>query len=242
MKKLIITAAAAMTAMVGFSIESSNVVGYQGTTVAAETYKMVAVQFDSVAGVGEGIPLNDLVKGVPFGTVIQIMDARGLYDTYTYLEEAYDEVTDDFIPAWGDGLENVALVKIVPGTAFWFKAPESTTGTIAGQLLSDASKTIATKASSYTMIGNPYPVATNPNKLSINGINYGDVIQVMDAKGLYDTYTYLEEAYDEVTDNFVPGWGDGLENLITTDVLPAGQGAWMKTSSSAEITFESPIK
>ena len=218
-------------------------VGYQSTAASADTFYMIANQFDSVTGDGAGIAFKDMITGeIPYGSQIQVLNSKGGYDIFTYLEEAYDESIDDFVPGWGDVLENLATIKVAPGTAFWFKAPKSVNGTISGQVLSDASKTIETAAEAYTMIGNPYPEAVNPNAVTMSGVAYGDTIQVLNSKGGYDIFTYLEEAYDESIDDFVPGWGDVLENLVSDAIIPAGQGAWMLTAGKTELEFVSPIK
>jgi hypothetical protein len=203
---------------------------------------MVAAQFDAVAGEGAGIAVNDLVKGdLPYGMLIQILKADGTYDTYKYLEEAYDETTDDFIPGWGDGVDNIATRLIAPGTVFWLKAPSATEATIAGAILADASKSIAVAAGKYSMIGNPYPVAINPNAMTWSGLTYKDELKVLKADGTYNTYKYLEEAYDEAKDDFVTGWGDGVDNYVTTGIIPVGQGAWIKPTAEVTATFASPL-
>ena len=143
LKKMLTVGTAAFCATVGFGLESANVVGFNGTTLAADTYYMVAVQFDAVAGSGAGIAINDLVTGeIPYGMMIQILKADGTYDTYKYIAEAYDEASDDFIPGWGDVGENLATRVIAPGTVFWLKAPSATTATISGAILADASKDV----------------------------------------------------------------------------------------------------
>ena len=72
---------------------------------------MISAQFDNVGGVGAGMALKDLVKGVPFGTELQLLAASGGYDLYYYIEEAYDEDTDNFIEGWADGGDNLATIK-----------------------------------------------------------------------------------------------------------------------------------
>ena len=229
-------------ATVGFGLESANVVGFNGTTLAAETYYMVAAQFDAVAGEGAGIAIKDLVKGnLPYGTEMQILRAGGGYDIYKYIEEAYDEMTDDFIPGWGDGGDNLATRLLAPGTVFWLKAPSVAEVTISGAILDDASKTFSFVAGEYSMLGNAYPTPVNPNSLTWTGLAYGDELQVLKVGGGYDIYKYIEEAYDENTDDFIPGWGDGGDNFVTTGVIPAGQGAWIKPTAAITATFASPL-
>jgi hypothetical protein len=117
-------------------LESANVVGFNGTTLAAETYYMVAAQFDAVAGDGAGIAIKDLVKGnLPYGTEMQILRAGGGYDIYKYIEEAYDEMTDDFIPGWGDGGDNFVTTGVIPaGQGAWIKPTAAITATFASPL------------------------------------------------------------------------------------------------------------
>ena len=218
-------------------------VGYNGSSLKANTYYMVATHFDEVAGTGTGIAIKDLVTGnVPYGTELSILRPTGGYDIYKYLEEAYDEATDDFIPGWGDGADNLAARKVTPGMVFWLKAPSDSNVTIAGGVLADASKAISFVAKEYSMLGNPYPVAVNPNALTWEGLTFGDELSVLKPTGSgYDIYKYLEEAYDETTDDFIPGWGDGADNMITTGIIPVGQGAWIKPAAALTATFASPL-
>ena len=233
---------AAFCATVGFGLESANVVGFNGTTLAADTYYMVAVQFDAVAGNGAGTAIKDLVKGdLPYGMEMQIQKADGTYDIYKYIAEAYDEVADDFVPGWGDVGDNLATRLLAPGTVFWLKAPSATEVTIAGAILADASKEFTVAAGKYSMIGNPYPAAANPNALTWTGLTYKDELQVLKADGTYNIYKYIEEAYDEIADDFIPGWGDVGDNYVTTGVIPVGQGAWIKPAAEVTVSFASPL-
>ena len=58
---------------------------------------------------------------------------------------------------------------------------------------------------------------------------------------IFDIYKYLEEAYDAGTDDFIPGWGDGGDNMVTTGIIPVGQGAWIKPAADVTVTFASPL-
>ena len=204
---------------------------------------MIAAQFDDVGGAGAGIAIKDLVTGdVPYGAQMQVRLPAGGYDIYKYIEEAYDETIDDFIPGWADGLENLATTKVAPGAAFWFKTDTACNVTIAGQILGDASKTVSVNASIFSMIGNAYPADVNPNDVEWTGLTYGDQLQVRLDAGGYDIYKYIEEAYDETIDDFVPGWADGLENIVSTGILKSGRGAWIKPTAAVSVTWESPIQ
>ena len=198
---------------------------------------MIAAQFDDVGGNGAGIAIKDLVTGdVPYGAEMQVRLPAGDYDIYKYIEEAYDEDLDDFVPGWADGFDNLATAKIAPGAAFWFKTDSACNVNIAGKILEDASKTVSVNAGIFSMIGNAYP------SVEWTGLTYGDEMQVRLDAGDYDIYKYIEEAYDEDLDDFVPGWADGFDNLVTTGVLRSGRGAWIKPTAAVSVTWENPIQ
>lgn len=203
---------------------------------------MCASQFDGVGGTGEGIPLCELIKGdVAYGTQIQIRNSAGTYDIYKYLAECYDADKDDFVPGWGNVGEELATLKVAPGTAFWFQAASDCNVSISGEILADSSKTLNLPANTFSMVSSPYPYAVNPNELTWTGLSYGDQIQVRNAMGTYDIYKYLQECYDADKDDFVPGWGNVGEELVAADVIPVAAGVWIKTASAATVKFESPV-
>ena len=218
-------------------------VGYQGSEIKGGIFYMIAAPFDSVSGNGLGTPIKNLVTGeVPYGAEMQVRLPGGDYDIYHYIAEAYDESIDDFVPGWADGGDNLAVTKIAPGGAFWFKTDDDCNVTISGQVLADASKTVTVNSGIFSMIGNPYPADVNPNTIEWIGLTYGDEMQVRLDSGDYDIYHYIAEAYDESIDDFVPGWADGGDNLVVDNVLKAGRGAWIKPASAVSITWESPLK
>ena len=224
------------------SVTSQNVVGYTATSIIADKYYMCATHFDSTSRSGVGYAIKDLVTGeVPYGTQIQVIQPDTTYKIYKYVEEAYDEVADDFAPGWADSDDFLAVDKLAPGAAFWFKAPSACEISFAGQVLADASKSITVAANQFSMIANPYPSAVNMNKLTWSGLTYGDQVQIMQADSTYKIYKYIEEAYDEAADEFVPGWADSDDFLVVSDVLPVGQGAWIKPSSPVTINWVSPL-
>ena len=241
-KKIYALAALAAVALPAWAAEvySSNIVGYQKVNLDAATYKMGGIQF---VGVGEAaVSLNDLFTGdIAYGTQIMFLDDSGAYDIYTYLEEAYDEEADDFVPGWGDGFENLVSAETLPvtaGTGFWYYPEEGTTVTQAGQVSTNETITVNVPAGQYTLVSNPFPKGFNPNDVTWNAdLPYGSEILTRDENGAYDIYTYLEEAYDEESDDFVPGWGDGFENLVAAPIADVGEGFWVKSETDATITF-----
>ena len=219
----------------------SQIVGYQTTGLDAATFKMVGVQFSDF-GTDTGLTLDKLVTGViPYGTQIQILKSGGSgYDYYTYILEAYDSVLDDFVPGWADSGDEIATVKIATGQAFWLNAPSGCSVSLAGEVLA-ANKPIASTAAQFKMIANPYPVSFNLNDISWSGLTYGDQIQVLKASGSgYDYYTYSMEAYDAVLDDFVPGWADSGDELMSNPIASA-QGFWIYTAAAVTANFVTPL-
>ena len=243
MKKLIALAAAA-TCGAALAVESANIVGYNATAITGGRFYLCSTQFDTTGGTGAGMRICDLISGeIPYGSQIQILNADGAtYAIYKYLLEVYDADKDDFVPGWGDGGEELATAKLAPGSAFWFKASGNCSVTISGQILADSSKTLNINGGQFSMIANPYPAPVNPNALTWTGLSYGDQMQVLNDDGAtYSIYRYLEESYDATLDDFVPGWGDGGEEMVTTGIIPVGQGAWIKPKENLTVEWESPL-
>jgi hypothetical protein len=91
------------------------------------------------------------------------------------------------------------------------------------------------------MIANPFPIPVNLNSLTWTGLTYNDTVQVLQSNGKgYDFYTYLEEAYDPITETFVPGWADGGSELMSI-AIPVGQGFWISPAASVTATFTAPV-
>ena len=219
---------------------SSNIVGYEKLNLAANTFAMSGVQFELVGG-GSGT-LSDFFSSsdIPYGTEIRFMNERGAYDVFKYLEEAYDEDTDDFVPGWADGFENLVSDPVDAGTGFWVKAPENYDLTQSGQVADASTITITLTADTFQMVCNPFPTGFNPNEVTWGNLEYGTEIRVLNSRGAYDVYKYLEEAYDEDTDDFVPGWADGFENLVVSDIATVNQGFWIKSATATTITISNP--
>jgi hypothetical protein len=117
-------------------LESANVVGFTQSAIEGGKYYMCATHFDTTGGEGVGYAIKDLITGeVPYGTQIQVMQADTTYKIYYYIEEAYDENTDDFIPGWGDGGDNFVTTGVIPaGKGAWIKPTAAITATFASPL------------------------------------------------------------------------------------------------------------
>ena len=225
----------------GAEVVSSNIVGYEKVSLTDATYKMSGIQFVNVGGANAS--LNDLFVGnIAYGTEIMFLDPSGAYITYKYLEEAYDEDNDTFVEGWGDGDEYLVSNPLANGSGFWFCPHADGDVTQAGQVSAEGTVTISIPAGAYTMVCNPFPTGFNPNSATWgDNLAYGTMIMTLDASGAYVTYKYLEEAYDEDADTFAPGWGDGDEYLIKTDIADVGEGFWVYAPSATTLTISSPL-
>jgi hypothetical protein len=219
-------------------VVSSNIVGYEKVNLSKNTYFLSGSQFVKVGG-GAGT-LNDLFAGadIPFDTEVLTLNASGSYDHFYYLEEAYDAVSDDFIQGWGDGSEEYVTDPIPPGTGFWVKAPADYSLTQAGEVVSSDSITIDVPAGQLVMIANPFPEGFNPNAVTWSAnLPYDTEIMTLNASGSYDHFYYLEEAYDAVSDDFIPGWGNGSEEYVTENIASFGQGIWIQSTEAISLTI-----
>ena len=225
-------------------VVSSNIVGYEKVDLTDSTYMMSGVQF---VGVGQtAVGLNDLFSGeIEFGTRIMFFnETTGGYDTFKYLEDAYIEATDEEVAGWADRFGDFSTETVANGTGFWFyPVSGDTTVTQSGQVDQTESVNVSVPAEQYTMVINPFPTGFNPNSVSwSDGLSYGDRIMTLGAGGSYVTYRYLEDAYDESTDEEAPGWADRFGDRITSDIAGVGEGFWVLTAKDLTITFPSPLQ
>jgi hypothetical protein len=221
-------------------VVSSNIVGYEKISLTADKFVMSAAQFEVVGGGGG--TLSDLFSAtdIPFGTEVRLLNEKGQYEMFTYLEEAYDEDLDDYVPGWANGDEYLVSDPVSIGTGFWVSSPENYNLTQSGQVATDGTVTLTLTAGMFQMIADPFPEGFNPNAVTWGNLEYGTEIRVLNAQGQYVFYTYLEEAYDEDLDYYVPGWADGDEYLVKANIANEGQGFWIKSDTATTITFSNP--
>ena len=91
MKKLMVAAAAALTATIGFSVESSNIVGYQTTDNTGKQFVSLGATFVT-AGADCTFKLSDLVLngGDATSDTLQVLEPVGatVSDTFVYVSAA----------------------------------------------------------------------------------------------------------------------------------------------------------
>lgn len=136
MKKLMITAAAALCASVGFSIESANIVGYATDTIAQNKFVIKAIQFEDVKSgkvdvnsVFTGFTGVDFDEDSVFMTTAPriLVQSAGGYDTYYYLNDAYVEADESTKEGWADGFGNYVEPQVGIGAGFWVMSADDVT-------------------------------------------------------------------------------------------------------------------
>jgi hypothetical protein len=233
-KTLLIAAAALAAGILVSSAQtySQNVVGYYNVPIPANSFYVVANQFN--VGVSNG--LNELFAGglmsdpnFVTNTEAYVWNGSG-YLTYYYLSAA--DAATDALPGAGfyDGGANYITTIMPPGSALFIQnlAPGTITATVVGSVAQGTNK-IAMAGSAggaFNMVGSPIPVSTNVASAPISfagtsdpNFAYNDEIFLFTGSG-WNSYYYISAA-DAVTDS-LPGAGfyDGGGNYQTTTVSP----------------------
>lgn len=214
--------------------------------------------------INTAVPATEgMTQGAVETTADNIMIAKedGSYDTY-FLSNGKNAkgqaISGLAAGTWvKNGATTVpATVEIKSGTAFWYRAANTTTPytiTVAGQVLSAASDTLdITK--NYTLVGSPYPcdLPLNDKVVVSEGATQGavetaaDNLMIAKDDGTYDTYFLSngKNAKGQAISGLAAGtWvKNGATTVATTDSIPAGKGAWfVSQSGNAKLLFKSPL-
>ena len=243
MKKLMMAAALAAFcgAVQADGITSANTVGYSGTTINADQWYLVGVQFADIAKAIESADLNSLISttcapgeygdGSDFtmgnAPMIQVLKPNGSsYDFYYYISDADDGngnyTATEWVDAGGFNLTPEAALALSKG--FWFKSATVGTFTCAGQVsaLSEFERTVP--AGQFEIVANPFPVALSLNAPVTSGFTpgeYGDgsdftmgnapMIQVLKPNGMSYDFYY-----------YISDADDGNGNYTATEWVDAG--------------------
>jgi hypothetical protein len=244
-------------------VQSANTVGYTTQAIAADTYYLIGTQFETVGGTAATIAFDDLISmsGVSAcsyddqetdGAEIDVL-VGGIYAPYYYINDAYDANNKNVgKDCWAyDGYECTAADAQALGSGFWLKVPAAAiSGTASlktyGQVSAAPSLSVSFPGNNvYTLISNPFPVATGLQNVTTAGItacayddqeNDGAEIDVL-VGGIYVPYYFINDAYD--ADDKAVGhdcWAfDGYE--CTGTQISAGEGFWIKSPSAGTLTF-----
>ena len=251
MKKLMITAAAALCATVGFSdgVVSSGIVGYATTPtqIAANKFTLGTASFE---GLGKNAVVNiaDLLtttaqpgKYDTMGTSapqLQVWTGNS-YALYYYIDDAGDNMDET---GWSDVTGYIATSTTACGTGYWYKVPQSATSyTLSGQVLDASTVTKNVTANHFDLIGNPYPTSLlltkldttlSPGKYDTMGTS-APQLQVWTGSS-YALYYYIDDAGDNMDET---GWSDANGYIATGVVADSTKGMWIKAPQAGTITF-----
>jgi len=222
MKKLVLTAAVLgfAASMASAQVYSQNIVGYSKTTLAAESFEIVSLQFSGTNGV---TTLGDAFSGLSENDVVFVWTGSG-YTKYTYYGP--DPVDGGwFNTKWEESND----VEIPAGAAVWLNALTVTDAVTAGQVPSDVSITVSVLAG-FNLVSNPYPVAMKLSDLSAAGLSENDVVFVWTGSG-YTKYTYYGP------DPVDGGWYDTKWQVSNDVVVPVGAGCWLDSAVATDLVF-----
>ena len=227
----------------GAEVVSSNVVGYQKITLAANNYTMLAPMFNYVGGGEKAIPdifaEDDFVSADTDGEAdcIYMWENGGYTTTYFFSSDAGDAWSDN-----QDGFDETTDT-IPSGLGFWFysRSDSDKTVTLSGQVpTTDVDVDIV--ADNYTMVANPFSapipvksiVAKTGAFTSADTDGEADCIYMWEDGGYTKTYFFSSDAGDAWSDN-----QDGFDE--TEDTIPPGLGFWFyRRGEAMTITIPAP--
>ena len=259
MKKLMTLAALVAACAPAFTAEvtSSNTVGYQKITLAANKMDILGQSFKTIGENTTSVQAIDVAGDFSQvgGDWIMVWDDEA--ETYTrlyYWGASVDGVfTDDTYTTslgagWGDPGQIVVDLNVNPGRGFWGNAENGGTIILKGEV--PTSGEISAEANKMKLVVNPYPVDTDIQTIGVGG-NFsqvgGDWIMVWDSEN--ETYTrlyYWGASVDGVftddtyTTSLGAGWGDPGQ-IVIRHTIPAGHGFWVNAENGGSLVFANPM-
>ena len=255
-----------------------SVVGYASSSnPSAKAYVMVASSFQDVGQTT--LDINKIATTATPATyktraasapLLKVWDptiGTGVYTTYYYIDDCEDpEDEDNEITAWATNKGEYPEDVVLPlGSALWYIC-QTETGkdvTLAGEISSEDDITVQATTAGYTMIANPFPAATDINKITWKAADGTSAlapatyktrttaapqIKVWDptvGTGVYTTYYYISDCEDpEDEDEEITAWATNKGEYPSGVTIPAGQGFWLalpSTYTGAKAKFTSPI-
>lgn len=213
-------------------ITSANTVGYSGTTINADQWYMVGVQFADVGSALETADFNSFLSTTctpgkigdgsdpTWGNapMIQVLTANGQgYSYYYYVSDGDDGTMRFDLTGWVDDLGNIVGASAIQtlSKGFWFKSATAGTLNCAGQVSALSTFTRTVPAGQFEIVANPYPVALGLNTPTSSGFKAGVIgdgsdptwgdapmIQVLTANGQGYSYYYYVSDGDDGTMRF----------------------------------------
>ena len=248
MKTKTLVAMAALALLVGVparaqQVVSSNTVGYQKVTLAAQNYTLLAPMFSYVGGGEKAIP--DIFEEDNFVSAdtdakadyIDLWEDGGYSRSYFFSSDAGD--------AWSSGDDGFdeTTDELEPGLGFWFynRSTSDKTVTLAGEVPT-TNITVTLAANNYTLLGNPF-AAPLPIKSIVPVTGEftasdtdakADYIDLWEDGGYSRSYFFSSDAGD--------AWSSGDDGFEETeDTIPPGLGFWFfRRGDEIKVTLPVP--
>ena len=170
---------------------------------------------------------------------VQTLDAYGRTDKNYVWTDAGGESWDQI--GWVDDENNLVTdVAFAPGQALWVSASSANQSLQTAGSVGQSDVVVQLRAGG-SLAGNPFPVDITLGDLIPSGDNtYNNIsVQTLDAYGRTDKNYVWTDAGGESWDQI--GWVDDENNLVTNEIISAGQGLWIAGSSTEQyITFPAP--
>ena len=206
--------------------------GYSGTTINADQWYLVGVQFADVQSALETADFNSFLSTTctpgeygdgsdpTYGNapMIQVLQSNGrMYDFYYYISDADDGNGNYTATAWVDseGFNLTAAAAQALSKGFWFKSHTAGNLNCAGQVSALSTFTRNVPAGQFEIVANPYPVALSLNAPTSAGFTpgeYGDgsdptygnapMIQVLQSNGRMYDFYYYISDADDGNGNY----------------------------------------
>ncbi len=167
--------------------------------------------------------------------IIMIPDASGAYVSYTYIdaETAADEEIEGGAGWYDDDTQKADDVQLAIGSSVWFLPDGTETIKVLGEVKTAWEKTVP--GGTYSMMSFPFPQAYTLGSFTFAGTP-GDIILIPDASGVYQSFSFIDEATSDEEELDGEGWYNEDGAKASTMSIAAGQGFWILPESQATLS------
>ena len=219
--------------------------GYTTKNLAADTWYLIGCNFEQVGNTEQTI--QDIVTGLVPGydttdaPMIEYWDGSELKILILMDSSAWSESAQDFITAWADPSDQVAVdIPATPGFGFWIKVPSAQTATFAGQVVGadDVTKDIEP---AFNLMSSPYPISFGFNDAAMDCSNLtpgydtvdSPMIEYWDGTELKILILMDSSAWSESAQDFITAWADPSDQVAVDIKNDVGAAFWVKSAAGA---------
>ena len=213
MNKLILTAAAVVSAGICLAdVQSANVVGYASTNTV-QKFNQITPMFVDVAD-SSGYNICNLGSNFALGDTIQIFNKDGNVEIRLTWKSRKGNT------GWHNDANDYLTNYIVnKGKCVWIYTAGPISITQSGAVFNK--EYTLTFGQKFNQAGNPTPVDLKLSQLTFTGMDLGDTIQIFNKDGNVETrYTWKSRKGNT-------GWHNDANDYIPDQIVPAGQAFWV---------------